>query len=220
MNRAPKRGYQRRTQPEPFAAAVNQMTPEEMRAALAQLEEADMPQAQQAAPTVERAPLRAEVRDDDPRERARKRTAALTGQILQVGDGYDKFEIDRTRVPDGWDYEWKRFETVGKRDPSYEVQLATTGWEPVPLDRHKEMMPAGWSGQTIEREGMLLMERPKEVTDHFRSLEHRKAFGQVRDKEASLRGAPDGQLQRHTPDGSSLVKVRKSVEHIPIPEDN
>ena len=65
--------------------------------------------------------------------------------------------------PDGWDYQWKRRSVYNQEDPAYQVELARQGWEAVPLSRHSEMMPRGWSGQTIEVEGMTLMERPADL---------------------------------------------------------
>jgi hypothetical protein len=69
----------------------------------------------------------------------------------------------------------------------------------------------------IERKGMILMERPLEITQDARDNELRKARAQVRQKEAQLNSAEGGQFERTNKD-QSLVKVRKSYESIPIPE--
>lgn len=134
-----------------------------------------------------------------------------------MDDGVDKFYIDPRLIPDGWSYEWKRFTVLGKEDPSYQVSLADRGWEAVPRSRHPFMMPENYQGQTIEREGQVLMERPKEITDEVTAIERRKAREQVRSKEEQLAGAEPGQFQRDNK-GDSLVSVKKSYESIPIPE--
>jgi hypothetical protein len=155
---------------------------------------------------------------DDPRARAARRAAELRehGGGYQ-DDGEDKFYIDPRIIPDGWSYEWKRHTLLGKEDPSYQVSLAHKGWEAVPRSRHPEMMPDNYRGETIEREGQMLMERPMEITMEAKARELAKARGQVRDKEVQLGGAPPGQFERANKD-APLVKISKSYEAIPIPD--
>ena len=77
-------------------------------------------------------------------------------------------------------------------------------------------MPSNWDGQTIERKGMILMERPKEISDEIRRIDQKRARDQVRTKEAQLAGAPDGTFTRDDP------RVRPSIKKsfdMPIPED-
>jgi len=42
------------------------------------------------------------------------------------------------------------------------------------------MMPMGWKGSLIERKGMVLMERPLEITKEVQAHDLRKARLQVR----------------------------------------
>lgn len=166
-----------------------------------------------APPTVPTAP-----REEDPRTRAARRALELREHMGgNMDDGVDKFYIDPRIIPDGWSYEWKTLAVLGKENPSYQVSLAHRGWEAVPRTRHPEMMPENYRTETIEREGMILMERPKEITDEVKALELRKARDQVRSKEQQLNGAPPGQFERSNKD-ASLVKINKSFETIPIPE--
>ena len=109
-------------------------------------------------------------------------------------------------------------DVLNQEDPSYQVHLARMGWEPVPAGRHPEMMPAGTTSKTIERKGMVLMERPSEITNESRMISLRRARGQVRAKEEQLAAAPAGQFERSNKD-ASLVKVKKSYEAMPIPEE-
>jgi len=127
----------------------------------------------------------------------------------------DAFYLPPGLVPEGWDYGWKRWATYNKADPSYELQLRHEGWVPVDLHRdeqHERMMPSGWEGNTIEREGMLLMVRPMEVTLAVLRREYKLARDQVQTKEAQLAGTPDGTMDRSRP------TLRKSFD-MPIPGD-
>lgn len=155
---------------------------------------------------------------DDPRRRAAERAAELLEHVGTMDQGQDKFAFDTNIVPDGWSYEWKRLEIFGKQDPAYQVSLARSGWDAVPSERHPEMMPQNWKGGTIEREGMILMERPTEITDMVKANDLRRARNQVRQKEEQLSGAGAGEFSRDNK-GNSLVKIKKSYEAMAIPKD-
>lgn len=160
---------------------------------------------------------RGEVREEDPRARAARRAAELRTHRTDMDDGTDEFYIDPHSVPDGWTYEWKRRTIYNQEDPAYQVQLAREGWEPVPVSKHPSWMPIDWPGNTIERKGMILMERPEEITREIRALEQRRAREQVKIKEQQLSSAPDGTLTR---DHAKVApKIKKSFEAMPIPED-
>jgi len=156
-------------------------------------------------------------REEDPRARAARRAMELRDQNAGEDDGVDKFYIDPKSIPDGWSYEWKTYTVLGKENPSYQVAMAHKGWEAVPRSRHPELMPIGFQGETIERDGMILMERPLEITQEAKQRDLRTARAQVRGKEEQLGGAPPGTLERDNK-GKSLVNVKKTFEHVPIPE--
>lgn len=166
----------------------------------------------------ERPEMRGDQRPSDSRARAAARAAELLEHGVMEADSVDKFHIDPTQVPDGWSYEWKRRTVYNAEDPAYQVGLAQTGWEPVPADRHPQFMPEGWKGSTIEREGMVLMERPKQITDMIRKRDERKARAPVEAMEDKLAGAAPGQFERKKSSGESLVNVKKTVEPMPIPD--
>lgn len=166
-----------------------------------------------------RAEMRPAMREEDPRTRAARRAEEIRNHLGGMDDGTDEFFIDPRDIPPGWSYEWKRKTVLGQEDPAYMVSLARKGWEPVPASRHPHMMPEGWSATaTIERKGLILMERPLELTEEQRELDRRAAINQVRQKEQQLAAAPAGTFDRNNKD-SSLVKVKKSYEAIPIPKD-
>lgn len=161
---------------------------------------------------------RAEQREEDPRARAERRAAEIRKHNEGATSGEaDRFFIDPRMIPDGWSYEWKRKTLWGKEDPAHDVELARLGWEPVPASRHPELMPKG-NYQTIERDGMILMERPKVLTDEAHAANLKRARMQVKAKEAQLNQAPDGTLPRDE-DPRTRASIKKSFEAMPISEE-
>jgi hypothetical protein len=158
--------------------------------------------------------------DEDPRARAAARLAELeahwNGELPPDMDTSDKFLAPTP--PDGWDYQWWPFQVLGKEDPAGWTGVESGGWSAVPLARYPEMMPDGWKGNSIDRDGQRLMERPKIITDRARAREYQKARQQVGDKEAQLAGAPPGTLERSKASGESLVKINRTRESIAIPK--
>jgi hypothetical protein len=172
---------------------------------------------------IKRGPGRPKMRAETPREdalesvrRAQERAKALASHFDNIGSGeeYNKFDLRGVTVPEGWSYEWKRHTVMGAEDPSYQVELANGGWEPVPTSRHPSLMPVNTREPVIIREGMMLMERPQQITDMFRAKEKRDAKALVKQKEEALGMSPIGQFER------GPVTVKKSIEAIPVPEDD
>lgn len=171
-----------------------------------------------AAPQEEARPdIRPPLREEDPRTRAARRAAEIRNHIGGLDEGTDEFYIPLESIPEGWTYEWKRKSVLGQEDAAHQVALARLGWEPVPASRHPAFMPDGGKHAVIERKGMILMERPVEITNEARAVELRRARLQVRQKEEQLTAAPAGQFERSNK-GNSLAKVNRSYESIPVPE--
>ena len=155
---------------------------------------------------------------EDPRDRAARRAAELRGHDTDLGDdGTNEYYIELGIIPDGWSYEWKTRTVLGAEDPAHQVALARKGWEIVPASRHPELMPIGYKGVEITRKGMVLMERPMEITQEAKDATLRRARMQMRDKEAQLTQAKGGEFDRSNK-GDPLVKISKKYEAIPIPE--
>ena len=202
MNDTPRRGRQRR-----FPAPVR---------AEGELPVVDAAEASEAPATPARV-LRPPMRKDYSLASAESRTAEILDHVGTVAEGVDEFYIDRSRLPPGWDAEWKTKTVMGAEDPAQMVSYARMGWEPAPLDLFPEMMPQGWKGNTIERKGMILMIRPRKITDMVRQADAKKAREQIRAKEAQLSSAPDGQFTR---DHAQIKpKINKGYEPMPIPQD-
>ena len=156
--------------------------------------------------------------EESPRERAARRAAELRGHTSgHDDDGTDEYYLEKGIIPDGWSYEWKTRTILGAEDPAHQVHLARKGWEIVPASRHPELMPMGYKGVEITRKGMVLMERPMEITQEAQQAELRKARMQMRDKEAQLTKASSGEFDR-TNKGDPLVKINKKYEAMPIPD--
>ena len=158
-----------------------------------------------------------------PPKDAAPRDAALRAKEIRdhlgggMDDGTDDYFIPERDKPDGWTYEWKRQIVAGAEDPAYQVQLLRGGWEYVPASRHPEMMQGGYTGTQITRKGMVLMERPAEITAEVRMQEARKARLQVKVKEEQLSAPPPGQFERNNK-SDSMIKVKKSVSPVDIPD--
>jgi hypothetical protein len=170
------------------------------------------------SPVVEAAP----VDEDDPRSRASRRAAELREHRGDFNDGTDQFAIDPRIIPDGWAYEWKVMTVLGAKNAANEIATARGGWEPVPASRHPELMPKGWTGTCIERDGQMLMERPKEITDEANDREKLKARNQVRDKEQQIMHSPAGPNSPFATDNKGKpinnIRTTREAESLRIPD--
>lgn len=114
-----------------------------------------------------RAPQRSEQRDPH-RPRVVLRTAN------------NRFDLDRAKIPPGMCYEWKRVSVFGQQDTENLVNVEANGWTAVPAERHPELSgKRAQVGSDITRGGLMLMERPTEVTEESRELEEAAARNQV-----------------------------------------
>ena len=149
------------------------------------------------------------------RERAARRAAELRGHNnANLDEGVDKFA---TPVPpDGWSYEWKMKSVMGWEDPSHYNRITIGGWEPIEAKRHPEMMPKGYAG-SIEREGMVLCERPLEITLERKNRDLLNARQQVKIKEGQLDPKGQGGLLNRE-DAHIAPKIKKGYEPMQIPD--
>ncbi len=166
-------------QPEPVIAAAPALAAEPIR------EEPRAPE------------TRADLRADDPRAEAERIAAEWFGHLDSLGPHKDKYYVDPTKMPDGWSYEWRTYTVVGKENPQYQVQLQRASWRPVPARRHPELMPRDYDpNSSILIDGMMLMERPKAITDFQKARDHRDANAPIENIRAKLSGVPQGQFPR------------------------
>lgn len=189
----------------PAEAAAPTMTPAEIRAA--EMVRPPLPETPAVAPPIENGAPEPELTSA---QLAEQRAQELLEGGLVPEESIDEFTAPTP--PDGWTYEWKTHTVAGAIDHSRVTQQQRMGWEPVPASRHPEMMPLGYTGSVIEKKGMMLMQRPKQITDRVVMFERRKAMDQVRVKEAQLGQARAGEFERGT---NPNAPVRVGKEYAP-----
>lgn len=162
-------------------------------------------------PTIRRPkPHRAKPRPDAPREETRTapREERLQRRRRKVDD---RFAIDLSIVPRGYVYQWKRASVYGQPDVQHQVDLRENGWRPVPSVRHPNMMPDGATG-AIEKDGMVLMERPEYLDQEARDEDYNLARAQLDRKNSQLGVTPPGTIpgSREHPSARANTKISTS----------
>ncbi len=77
-----------------------------------------------------------------------------------------KLYVPKDKIPTGMTYAWVREATLNEPDPDNMTDRMIKGWQPVPANRHPEMVPPplpGYEGmevQVIRRGGLILCECP------------------------------------------------------------
>jgi hypothetical protein len=122
----------------------------------------------------------------------------------------DPFYINRDDIPEGLDYEWKRWSNAGEHDPFYIANMREQGWEPVDPKRHPTWVPPGYKEPHIIKGGQILMERPMELTLEARKELRDLAKVQVREAEQRLGMTPKDTLAR---DADPSIAPRVSKEY-------
>jgi hypothetical protein len=153
-------------------------------------------------------------REEAARRESLARAELRVRQVRESGLDLDEYR-DRLwapEPPEGWEYEWKVVSIMNAEDPKSIAENIRQGWEAVPRDRHPEMMPVGFPGNTIEEGGLILMERPKVLCEEARERHMRESRGLVRTKEMQLGAAPQGTFDR------SGKGVSKQYAPITIPD--
>lgn len=148
-------------------------------------------------------------RKEDVALRSAGRSGGIRERKRKGGQLNDPFRVDK--IPDGMSYEWKRVTVYGKDDPSYDILMREQGWDPVESARHPELVAEGHVGPII-RDGLMLMERPMELTKEAMDEDRNAARAAVSVKKQQLGESPAGTFERNVTD------VRKSYEPLPIDE--
>jgi hypothetical protein len=123
----------------------------------------------------------------EPRVRTRRRKTTVNE---------DQFFIPMDEIPEGLNYEWKRWENVGQQDPFYIASMREQGWEPVNPKRHPTWVPPGYNEPHIIKGGQILMERPMELTLEARKELRQLSRTQVKEAEQRLGMTPKGEMTR------------------------
>lgn len=139
-------------------------------------------------------------------------------------DTPDRLRIDPAMVPDGMSLLWVTDSVYGQGMPQHRGKFEKSGWTPVhgsDFDGQFDGMftPRGHDGE-INADGLVLMARPKQLTDRAKKLDKQRAYEQVAIKEAALRGGdlPDISLDSKHSTALRTNKINKTIERIEIPE--
>jgi hypothetical protein len=167
-------------------------------------------QPQHPAPESNRPGVHAEAGNDPehPPERVRqRRRSALVFN--------DPFYVPMDEIPPGLSYEWKRVSNVGQEDPFYIAGMREQGWEPVLASRHPNWVPPGYDQPHIIKGGLMLMERPMELTKEARAENEMLAKKQIREAEQRLGLTGTGEATRALKEVAPRV-VKEYMRAVPI----
>ena len=141
--------------------------------------------------------------------KARARELRESGVLSEeIGGIFDlPPQMIRQYHDNGWSLEWKRQEIAGKTDQIHLNDAARRGWEPVPPERHTDVI--------VRKEGMILMCRPLEITRDVFNANQIMARAQVENKELQLTTGEN--LDQNTIDDTARKpgRIKRSVERIP-----
>lgn len=157
----------------------------------------------------DRPPMRASAAQRQPihepnHDQARVRTRRRKSVDAQLSD---QFYLPPEEIPEGLSYEWKRYSNVGQEDPFYFSHMREQGWEPVNPKNHPNWVPPGYKEPHIIKGGLILMERPAELTREARQENHQMALRQMKEAEQRLGKTPEGTLTRQHKDlGNRVTK--------------
>lgn len=122
----------------------------------------------------------------------------------QRPEGAFDFSIDKSIVPSGYSYEWKRRSYLGKLDTRHINGLRLNHWKEVPASRHPDLASEEPSGGIVV-DGMVLMERPLYLTREARQESLETAVNQVRSVSERLGDTPTGTMTRNHATAKPMV---------------
>jgi len=156
----------------------------------------------------EHEPIRPSTRPDSVRaaeQRAQEIMDSLEGDVGPTSE----LDIPANLAPEGWEYQLKAVSVVGQENRHHLLAMKRVGWTPVPASRHPHLMPAGYDGP-IENKGLMLMEKPKILTDRSRVLEEQEARAQLRNSEERLMDVPANTGPRDVR-GKPIMDVKREI---------
>ncbi len=183
----------------------------------------DTTQAPPKRPYNRRPPVRtAEVRP----EPVRAEEVRPKRERTRKGTGTDRLHIPQHLIPDGVDLQWVTDTILGQPATQTRIGFEVNGWQPVTPDmfggRYDGMfMPKGFKGE-INVDGLVLMERPMELTLEARAEERKAARSAINTHESKIRaGQVDGvTLDTSHPQARAVTKIdREILSGMPVPKD-
>lgn len=127
-------------------------------------------------------------------------------------------EYDPRIVPAGMSYEWKRETLLGKPEVEHQIGLRENHWRAVPASRHPHLAQAG--EEIIRRRDLVLMERPKYLTEEAQMEDLQEAMAPIQSMEEVMFGTKPGEMTRNHPSVRKNAYVRQQYSPgEPIGED-
>lgn len=172
-------------------------------------------------PSMEREPMREPVKTNKYNMRAQPNWIDVDPTAIESPD---RLRIEKSLIPDGMSLQWVTNSVLGQPVQQHRAEFERKGWTPVhqsDFDGQFDglFMPKGAEGE-INQEGLVLMARPKELTNKALLADRKKAYDQVRIKEQALTGGDLGTtLDSRDPTALASNKIRRSMERIEIPEN-
>ena len=108
----------------------------------------------------------------------------FAGIKREVDEAKDFLHVPKELVPDGIAIEWKRKSVLNKDDKKHTSEVWRAGWRFLPSnsDGFADYFTYFIAGDIFEYEGLVLMYRPKTMSDSAKKEEARKAGALVQDK--------------------------------------
>lgn len=136
----------------------------------------------------------------------------------------DKLRIRDGLIPEGMSAQWVTDSVLGQPVPQHRAQFERKGWTPVHQDDfdgqfNGMFMPKDAPGE-INVDGLVLMMRPRELTNQARKKDRQAAYEQVAIKERALKGGdiPISLDARH-PSAVNSNRITKTMERVVVPEE-
>jgi len=137
------------------------------------------------------------------------------------GDGYvNEFDIPESALDPEWDTYWARASCHGKADAANLNELYDNGWRPASPKNYSRVMPDMKGKDSIERDGLILMERPmslsQQALDEQRALAVglREMQGEVFGTRPLPNGFDAGRKSRNGKFNASKI-LNRSLERAP-----
>lgn len=115
------------------------------------------------------------------------RNGAILTRSNRSNEQADQFNVPERFKEPGWDYQWIRTSCMNKPDPAHVNANLENGWTPVQASQMPgAFMPSGHNG-AIERDGLMLVERPLAMTEQAVQDGIRAAHGQRHRQQATFK---------------------------------
>jgi len=154
------------------------------------------------------------------RQPVRPEIRGRNGEVLtraRTGGAESPFHVPDNLKDKDWDYQWVRSSCYGKEDPANLFTHQENGWRPVPADREGFAGRFGESTNTnaIEREGLILMERPMELSNQARHEDYAAAVTQRKQQvdDFAMNDLPSGFDKGYA---QAEKRVKRTIEPGPV----